>query len=177
MSFLEMSYNKGNAALRNYYADQNPNHIPSYGVSNINPYVDPQNVNMDPPPRMEDSEYDSSLVVASRNGDLAEVKRLLAEGVDPTLNHNAAIFEATDSNHPDVVLELLKDDRVDVMEDFDDPEYPYHPNLDYGVFLGWVKKGNLEVVRALLNHKSVKPDYHRKVAYLENLQMHRVLQC
>lgn len=141
------------------------------------PLYDPVEENYDdmPPIRAPDAAYDSRLVKAARIGDLAEVKRLLAEGVDPTLNHNAAIFEATSYNRPDVVLELLKDARVDPTEHFDDPEYPYDPDMYNGLFLTWVQKGNKEVVSALLQNKFMKPENYRKENYLEVIENKEML--
>jgi hypothetical protein len=128
--------------------------------------------NMPPIERMADSEYDSRLVVAARNGNVELVRALIRE-VDPSLNNDAALAEATDANHPEVVLELLKDERVNPSDNEDIGKYDE-------VFFRWIERGHVDVVKALLNNKHIQPEYYDAWAYMvaigDNEEMRALLQ-
>ena len=50
---------------------------------------------------------------ACKTGNIAKVKELLEQGVDPTVPYNRALHLACDNGHADIVSLLLQDKRVD----------------------------------------------------------------
>ena len=116
------------------------------------PDYDPRDIDTPPPERMDSDEYDSRLVIAAKEGNVDLMNQLLSEGIDPSLNHNAAILEATKNDKPEVVIALLDDERTDPTDDVD-------PDLYEGVFFTWIYRGNVEVVRKLLANPHLKPEF------------------
>ena len=81
----------------------------------------------------------------SKYGLLDEVKRLIQQGVDPTVNNNKSIRWSSEYGHLDVVRELLKDPRV-------------NPSVkDNSAIRLSSDKGHVEVVRELLKDPRVDP--------------------
>ena len=81
----------------------------------------------------------------SKYGFLDEVKRLMQQGVDPSVENNYAIRLASDNGHLYVVRYLLKDKRVD----------PSHMN-NYAIRFS-SENGHTDVVRELLKDPRVDP--------------------
>jgi hypothetical protein len=83
--------------------------------------------------------------IACKSGNLAEVNRLLALGVDPSANDNTAIRWASLYGYLDVVNRLLLDPRVD-------------PSANDNIAIRWASLyGHLDVVNRLLLDPRVDP--------------------
>ena len=81
----------------------------------------------------------------SKYGIIEEVKRLIQQKVDPTINNNKPIRWSSEYGHLDVVRELLKDPRV-------------NPSVkDNSAIRLSSDKGHVEVVRELLKDPRVDP--------------------
>src|SRR3990170_4759411 len=88
---------------------------------------------------------DQQLIKAARNGNLPEVKRLVAVGVDPAARNNQAIIWASTHGHLDVVQFLV-------------PLPGVNPAAQNNKAIIWAaKNGHLNVVQYLVTLPGVDP--------------------
>ena len=87
----------------------------------------------------------NNISFVSKYGILDEVKRLIQQGTDPTVNNNEPIKWSSYYGHVEVVKELLKDPRVDPSDNSNEP-------------IRWSSYyGHVEVVKELLKDPRVDP--------------------
>lgn len=96
----------------------------------------------------------AALRTASYNGDVAQVKRLLQEGVDPNVTdeyHRTALSLAAGQGHIGVIEVLISNGAwVDPHEDYDTYETP---------LMAAVTEGHLDIVKRLIQ-AGANPAFH-----------------
>lgn len=89
-------------------------------------------------------------IEACKVGNLPLVTKYIKDGIDPSMDNNQAIIEASSMDHNEVVKMLLQDPRVD-------------PSIDSIILLNICQNGHIDTIRILLQDTRIDIHQYRNV--------------